>query len=48
LGKPLESSTEFDPAGLTLVSSGARAATRYWWLRNEPPNAPWKKLSATT
>jgi hypothetical protein len=27
--------------------SGAQAHTRYWWLRNEPPKAPMKKLSAS-
>ena len=28
--------------------SGAQAQIRYWWLRNEPPNAAMKKLSAST
>ena len=27
------------------LAIGALAATRYWWLRNEPPKAPMKKLS---
>jgi hypothetical protein len=26
---------------------GVAAAISHWWLRNEPPNAPWKKSSAT-
>jgi hypothetical protein len=26
--------------------TGAAAATRNWWLRNDPPKAAWKKLSA--
>ena len=30
-----------------LKSNGAQAQIRYWWLRNEPPNAPMKKLSAS-
>jgi hypothetical protein len=25
---------------------GVAAATSHWWLRNEPPNAAWKKSSA--
>ncbi len=40
MGIPARSSTEvFAPPAPLLVSSGARAAMRYWWLRNEPPNA---------
>jgi hypothetical protein len=27
---------------------GVAAAISHWWLRNEPPNADWKKLSAMT
>src|SRR4051812_25551558 len=27
---------------------GAQAQIRYWWFRNEPPKAAWKKLSANT
>src|SRR5215472_135481 len=26
--------------------TGAAAEIRNWWLRNDPPNAAWKKLSA--
>ena len=38
------------PGGTGRVRSsyGVRAAISHWWLRNEPPNAAWKKLSATT
>ena len=34
---------------VTVAAStvGAQAQIRYWWFRNEPPNAPWKKLSAS-
>jgi hypothetical protein len=27
------------------VNFGVAAATSHWWLRNEPPNAAWKKRS---
>ena len=38
------------PAGTAPAGSsyGVRAAISHWWLRNEPPNAAWKKLSAMT
>jgi hypothetical protein len=51
-GNPLASTTECRPAsappGPAAVSIGARAEIRNWWLRNEPPNAPWKNRSAIT
>ena len=31
-----------DPVG----STGLAAAINHWWLRNDPPNAAWKKSSA--
>ena len=42
-----------DAGGVVLVrneagTDGAQAQIRYWWLRNEPPKAPSKKLSAST
>jgi len=51
---PRPSSTELNSFPVVLivescsVSTGARAAISHWWLRNEPPNAPWKNLSAMT
>ena len=50
---PLLSRTELATAGAGtpapwLVSNGVRAAISHWWLRNDPPNAAWKNLSATT
>jgi hypothetical protein len=48
-GIPFASTTEWksfaSPALSALAHVGAVAATRIWWLRNEPPNAPWKKWS---
>src|SRR5262249_38693589 len=35
------------PAGIDWFHCGAAAATRNWWLRNEPPKAAWKKLSSS-
>ncbi len=32
----------------SIGATGAHAQMRYWWFRNEPPNAPEKKLSAST
>jgi hypothetical protein len=40
--------TECRPAGAAPDHGGACAAIRYWWLRNDPPNAAWKKWSAMT
>jgi hypothetical protein len=51
LGKPAASSTLFLPAGTgccDVSHCGVWAATSHWWLRNDPPNALWKKLSAMT
>ena len=46
---PALSTIELAAAGVAPpVSTGARAEMRYWWLRNEPPKAPWKNRSATT
>ena len=48
----LLSSTEFAapaaPFAPWLVSRGVLAAISHWWLRNDPPNAAWKKRSAMT
>ena len=50
VGIPLASTTEcrsLAPPSLTAPGQiGVAAATSHWWLRNEPPNAAWKKSSA--
>ena len=51
MGKPAASSLLFPVAGTAawVVShNGDAAAISHWWLRNEPPNAAWKKWSAMT
>jgi hypothetical protein len=49
-GIPFSSTTECRssaPPSLTAPGhTGLRAAISHWWLRNEPPKAAWKKLSA--
>src|SRR6478672_47820 len=46
-GNPLLSTTECRPQsappGPAAVSTGALAATRNWWFKNDPPKAAWKK-----
>src|SRR4051794_19470995 len=46
-GIPFESMTERRLAGASGYV-GACAAIRNWWLRYDPPNAAWKKLSRIT
>ena len=46
-GWPSAPSTECI-AGVGADMTGVRAAMSHWWFRNDPPNAAWKKLSATT
>jgi hypothetical protein len=47
---PLGSTTACRSSALPSLTApgkvGVAPATSHWWLRNEPPNAPWKKLSA--
>jgi hypothetical protein len=35
-----------EPSLRAFGHTGDAAATSHWWLRNEPPNAAWKKRSA--
>ena len=42
---PFESMIEWLAAGAP-GHVGVAAAISHWWLRNDPPNAPWKKSSA--
>jgi hypothetical protein len=42
---PFESTAERSPDG-GFGNVGVCAAISHWWFRNEPPKAPWKKLSA--
>src|SRR3954451_8444746 len=50
IGMPFESTTEYrssaPPSFGAAGQVGAAAAPSHWWLRKEPPNAAWKKLSA--
>jgi hypothetical protein len=44
-GIPFESMIECWLAG-AASHVGVAAAISHWWLRNDPPNAAWKKSSA--
>ena len=46
-GNPLASTSECRSA-VAPGNVGVAAAISHWWLRNEPPNAAWKKWSAMT
>ena len=50
VGIPFASTTECRSVALPSLTAlgqvGVAAATSHWWLRNEPPKAPWKKSSA--
>jgi hypothetical protein len=37
---------ELEPSCAAPGTTGVRAEISHWWLRNDPPNADWKKLSA--
>ena len=48
-GNPFVSTSECrsldEPSLSAPVKTGVAAAISHWWLRNDPPNAPWKKRS---